>query len=139
VTSILHLSLPVRDLTESRTFYADVLGCAIGRENRQFVDVWFHGLQLTLHHRPEEAPVAGRQGVRHFGVAVGRDELDALVARVDAAGVAWVDPLRTDQPGTPREQTKAKLSDPSGNVIELKSYADPSAALGRDGLGERER
>jgi extradiol dioxygenase family protein len=67
-------------------------------------------------------------------VTVGRAELDALVARLEDAGVVWVDPLGTDFAGTPLEQTKAKLADPSGNVIEVKSYADPAAALHRDDL-----
>jgi extradiol dioxygenase family protein len=37
--------------------------------------------------------------------------------------------VQTDGAGTPREQTKAMIADPSGNAIELKSYADPAAAL----------
>ena len=41
----------------------------------------------------------------------------------------WVSPVSTDYPGTPHEQTKAKLADPSGNVIELKTYVDPTAAF----------
>ena len=38
--------------------------------------------------------------------------------------IRWVDPVSTDYAGTPKEQTKAKLLDPSGNVIEIKAYAD---------------
>jgi len=30
--------------------------------------------------------------------------------------------------GTPREQHKAMVCDPSGNAIEVKAYADPGAA-----------
>ena len=37
--------------------------------------------------------------------------------------------VTTDDPGTPVEQTKTKIADPSGNVIELKTYADVAAAL----------
>ena len=37
--------------------------------------------------------------------------------------------MSTDYPGTPREQTKAKLLDPSGNAIEIKTYVDPSTAF----------
>ena len=35
----------------------------------------------------------------------------------------------TDDDGTPTEQTKAKIADPSGNVIEFKTYVDVAAAL----------
>jgi extradiol dioxygenase family protein len=124
---VLHLSLPVRDLDESRAFYVDVLGCSLGRVRDDFIDVWFYGMQVSLHLRPSElAP----PGVRHFGVTLPSSELRALVARVDGH-VQWIDPLSTDYAGTPREQTKSKLADPSGNVIELKSYGDANAALER--------
>ena len=34
--------------------------------------------------------------------------------------------VSTDYPGTPREQTKAKILDPSGNAIELKACVNPT-------------
>jgi extradiol dioxygenase family protein len=126
---ILHLSLPVRDLDAARAFYVEVLGCAPGRVRDGWADVWFHGMQLTLQERPEQVLPDDQRGVRHFGVALDRDQLDALVARIERAGVRWLSPLTTDDPGTDREQTKATLLDPSGNAIELKSYADPASAL----------
>ena len=126
---ILHLSLPVRDLESSRDFYVDVLGCELGRVREQFVDVWFFGMQVTLHERPAQVLAAGEQGVRHFGVTLDSGELHALLERLAANGVDWLDPVSTDYAGTPREQTKAKLLDPSGNVIELKTYVDPRAAF----------
>jgi extradiol dioxygenase family protein len=127
--TILHLSLPAADLAETRRFYVDVLGCAPGRQRPGWFDVWFHGLQLTFHEEPDQVTPPERAGARHFGVTLPMAELDPLLARLDAAGVRWVRTARTDEPGTPREQRKAKLADPSGNVIELKSYADPVAAL----------
>jgi extradiol dioxygenase family protein len=129
VPPILHLSLPVRDLAESRAFYADVLGCEIGRERPEFIDVWFYGLQLTLHAQADQVLPDEQRGVRHFGVTLDADELTALLARLDAASVRWLSPVSTDYPGTPQEQTKAKVLDPSGHAIELKTYVDPSAAF----------
>jgi uncharacterized protein len=126
---ILHLSLPVRDLAESRAFYHDVLGCEIGRERSTFIDVWFYGLQLTLHENPEQVLSDEQRGVRHFGVTLDADDLAALLARLDAHAVQWLSPRHTDHPGTPREQTKAKVLDPSGHAIELKTYVDPSAVF----------
>jgi extradiol dioxygenase family protein len=43
--------------------------------------------------------------------------------------VPWVVPVTTDDQGQPTEQTKAKIADPSGNVIEIKTYADVKSAL----------
>jgi uncharacterized protein len=129
VQPILHLSVPVRDLDEARAFYVDTLGCAAARAREGYQDVWFYGMQITLHDRPGE--VAGLQpgSVRHFGVTLGREEFDAVTARAAGRGAQWVSPVSTDHAGTPAEQTKAKLTDPSGNVIELKTYPDVHAAL----------
>lgn len=125
---ILHLSVPVRDLDEARAFYVGTLGCQAGRVRAGFADVWFYGLQLTLQHRPDEvSPVPG--GSRHFGVTLGRADFDSVTARLAAGGVTWVDPVHTDDAGLVTEQTKAKIADPSGNVIELKTYRDVEAAL----------
>jgi extradiol dioxygenase family protein len=38
-------------------------------------------------------------------------------------------PVSTDDAGLPTEQTKGKIADPSGNVIEVKTYRDVAAAL----------
>jgi extradiol dioxygenase family protein len=126
---ILHLSIPVRDLDESRAFYVDGLGCGLGRLRPDFVDVWFYGLQLTLQNAPERVLPDESSGVRHFGVALGGDDFADLLTRLDALPVRILRPVSTDYPGTPREQTKTKILDPSGNVIELKTYADPAAAF----------
>jgi uncharacterized protein len=126
---ILHLSIPVRDLTEARQFYVDALGCEAAREREGFADVWFFGLQLTLQDRPDEVASLSAGSVRHFGVTLGRPEFDAATARLRSSGVRWLSEVSTDDAGTPIEQTKAKVVDPSGNVIELKTYVDVVAAL----------
>ena len=126
---ILHLSLPVRDLGTSRDFYVEVLGCGLARERPRFIDVWFYGLQLTLHERPDEVLTPEAIDVRHFGVTLGRDDLAELLTRLEATDVEWASTVSTDFAGTPQEQTKAKIVDPSGNVIELKAYADPAAVF----------
>lgn len=126
---VLHLSLPVRDLAETRAFYVDVLGCEIGREGPTSIDVWFYGLQLTLQEHPDQVLPDEQRGVRHFGVTLSADELTELLDQLAAHPVQWLSPVSTDYPGTPREQTKAKVLDPSGNAIELKTYADPSAVF----------
>jgi extradiol dioxygenase family protein len=125
---ILHLSIPVRDLAEAQGFYVGTLGCQAARVRQSYADVWFFGMQLTLQDRPDEvAPLA--DGTRHFGVTLDRDDFDEAVSRLHQHDVEWLVPVTTDDPGTPVEQTKAKIADPSGNVIELKTYADVAAAL----------
>ena len=126
---ILHLSIPVRDLDEAVSFYVGALGCQAARARQEFADVWFFGMQVSLQERPDEAATLPAGGARHFGVTLGRDEFDAVVARLDASGIDWLVPVSTDDAGLPTEQTKGKIADPSGNVIELKTYRDIAAAL----------
>lgn len=119
----------MRDLDEAKRFYVDTLGCEAARAREGYQDVWFYGMQITLHDRPEESSGLHPGSVRHFGVTLGRDEFDEVTSRVAARGVEWVSPISTDDEGKPTEQTKTKIADPSGNVIELKTYADVVAAL----------
>jgi extradiol dioxygenase family protein len=120
----LHLSLPVRDLDDALAFYVDVLGCTPGRlrPEQGFVDVWFHGMQLTLQDQPDHVLTAEQQGARHFGVALPPDELARVVARLETTTVEWVERPTTDHTGRLSGKTSAKVADPSGNVIELKTY-----------------
>jgi extradiol dioxygenase family protein len=130
---ILHLSLPVRDLAAARAFYVDVLGCEPGRVRDGWIDVWFYGMQVTLHEEPGLVSAPDARAVRHFGVTLAADELAALVQRLATQtivpSIEWLRPLTTDHAGTARAQTKAMIADPSGNAIELKTYADPAAAF----------
>jgi extradiol dioxygenase family protein len=128
VQPILHLSIPVHDLTEARAFYVDTLGCTPTRVRDDFVDVWFFGMQVTLQHRPDEAGLVP-DGSRHFGVTLPRREFDALTEQLSTLRVQWLVPVSTDDAGMPTEQTKTKFADPSGNVIEFKTYPDVAAAL----------
>jgi extradiol dioxygenase family protein len=133
VEPILHLSLPVHDLAEARRFYVEALGCTPGREHPDWCDVWFYGMQLTLQERPDQVLADEQRGVRHFGVTLSGDELDRLLQRVSEHPVRWLDPVTIDYAGTPQEQRKAKILDPSGNAIELKAYVDRQAAIAADG------
>jgi extradiol dioxygenase family protein len=129
---ILHLSFPVRDLAESIAFYVDVLGCDLGRVRDEFADVWFFGMQITLHAQPDQVLGSEMRGVRHFGATLDAKDLHSTLQRLDARGVVWLNTVATEYAGTPKEQTKAKVLDPDGNAIELKSYADPTSALARE-------
>jgi uncharacterized protein len=134
VQPILHLSVPVRDLEEARRFYVDTLGCRAARTRADFTDIWFYGMQVTLQDRPEEVAAQPARGSRHFGVTLTRREFDDTVARLAERGVSWLSPVSTDEAGSSTEQTKGKIADPSGNVIEFKTYRDVGAALEIPGL-----
>lgn len=124
----MHLSLPVADLDEACAFYEAVFGCRVGRRRQDWCDVWFFGMQLTLQLRPEEVIAPEQQGVRHFGVVLPDAQTWAeVVERATAFGSRWLSaPTRRDDPDL-SGKLGGKLADPSGNVVEVKYYADPVA------------
>jgi extradiol dioxygenase family protein len=129
--SIIHLSIPVDDLASAREFYETAFGCRIGRVRDDWIDVWFFGLQLSLQLRPDEVTAPDKQGVRHFGVVLeDRAAFEILETRLRAAHVDWLSEPSTHAQAVLSGKTSGKLADPSGNVIEIKYYDDPSEFLG---------
>ncbi len=127
---VLHLSLPVDDLHAARSFYEHTLGCRIGRKREDWFDAWFYGLQLTLQLRPLEVMTVSQQGVRHFGVVLpSLTEFDEVVNRVAASGHAWISKPEQHVDAELNGKLGGKLADPSGNVIEIKFYADDADYL----------
>ena len=129
--AIPHLSLPIDDLAAARDFYERVMGCRIGRERDDWFDAWFHGLQLTLQLRSDEVMPVTRQGVRHFGVVLSsRQVFDSLVTRINTTGYKWISQPEIHGEAELSGKLGGKLSDPSGNIIEIKFYEDQSDFLG---------
>ena len=127
---VLHLSLPVDDLHAARDFYENTLGCRIGREREDWFDAWFYGLQLTLQLRPLEVMTVSQQGVRHFGVVLpSLTEFDELGNRVAASGHPWISKPEKHVDAELNGKLGGKLADPSGNIIEIKFYADSAHYL----------
>jgi extradiol dioxygenase family protein len=122
---IFHLSFPVHDLDEAIRFYV-ALGGVPGRRETGWADVALFGAQLTLQEIPGDV-LRPMPRSRHFGATLPWREWEDLVARLGD----FVETPRIAFPGTGREQAKAMIADPSGNLIELKAYRQPSIVLGQ--------
>lgn len=122
---IFHLSFPVYDLEQGLSYYTEVLGAVPGRREQGWADVALFGAQLTLQHVPGDV-LDPMPRSRHFGATLAWDVWESLVQRLDD----FVEPPRVDYQGSEREQAKAMVRDPSGNLIELKAYRQPWAVLG---------
>lgn len=122
---IFHLSFPVNDLDEAIAFYSS-LGGIVGRREPAWVDVALFGAQVTLQHVPMDVSHPMPRS-RHFGATLPWPDWEELVQRLSNF---FEDP-RVEYSGTEREQAKAMIADPSGNLIELKAYRYPEAVLGR--------
>ena len=132
-----HLAFPVRDLTEARRFYGDLLGCAEGRSAEDWVDFDVHGHQIVAHLAPPVAcsatsQVDGEQvPVRHFGVILDPDAWRQLASRLTGAGADFLIPPTTRFEGGPGEQSTFFILDPSGNALEFKAFADDAMVFAK--------
>jgi extradiol dioxygenase family protein len=130
---IFHLAFPVGDLSASKQFYVDILGASIGRENAEWLDILLWGHQITLHLRPDEVLSRERQGKRHFGIVLPWPEWERLAERIRTQSIAFYREPEVLLEGTPEEQAKFYLEDPSNNVIEIKAYRNFSTTLNQKG------
>jgi hypothetical protein len=128
-----HLAFPVHDLAGARAFYGSLLGCPEGRSSDQWIDFDFFGHQIVAHldprmaPRPHHNPVDGHDvPVPHFGAVLTMSEWEALAAKLEAAGTAFVIAPTVRFRGEPGEQATMFFLDPSGNALELKAMADPA-------------
>ncbi|HZW26670.1 MAG TPA: VOC family protein [Gallionella sp.] len=118
ILGIHHATFLSSDLARSRDFYEGVLGLRPdpARPVMGFDGVWYGvaaNQQIHLMQLPN--PEAGLQRPRHGGrdhhVALGVDDLDALRAKLDQAGVVY----------TMSQSGRAALfcRDPDGNALEF--------------------
>jgi len=135
--SIFHLAFHVRDLDEARNFYGRQLGCTEGRSTETWVDFDFFGHQISLHlGEPFATTRTGKVGnalvpMPHLGVILELPAWQALAARLEAAGVAFVMPPQSRFEGQPGEQWTMFLLDPSGNPLEIKGFASLETVFDR--------
>lgn len=126
-----HLAFPVRDIAEARSFYGDLLGCPEGRSAPEWVDFDFYGHQIVAHLAPDEcghrqsSSVDGHDvPVKHFGAILPMDEWQAMADRLVAHKTEFVIEPYIRFKGEAGEQATMFFLDPSGNAIEMKSFAD---------------
>ena len=142
MTHPFHLAFPVQDLAETRRFYEEVLGCRIGRSGEDWLDIDFFGSQIVAHvlsEGPGALPQAGINWIDghevplpHFGCVLPLDEWRAMAEKLRQAGTVFVIEPHVRYENRLNEQASMIFRDPSGNVLELKSFADPSRLFATD-------
>jgi extradiol dioxygenase family protein len=132
MTQPFHYAFFVRDLSSTRRFYGEILGCREGRSTDTWVDFDFFGNQISAH---TTGPVTqtlrtGKvEGIEvpmpHFGALLDWDAFSNLADRIRIAGIEFILEPRIRYPGQPGEQATMFLLDPSGNALEFKSFRHP--------------
>lgn len=122
-----HVALWTADLERLRGFYEGHLGATAGPLYRSTNQVGFcsyfltfpgGGARVELMTRPELQGPAGapHAGYAHLALSVGsREAVDALTARLQAAGVPIASPPRQTGDG----YYESVILDPDGNRVEL--------------------
>ena len=126
-----HLAFPVDDLTATRAFYGELLGCREGRSSKDWIDFDLHGHQIVAHLAPAQAGDQASNHVDghgvpipHFGLVLEMDAWEALADTLRAANTEFVIEPTIRFRGKPGEQATMFLRDPSGNALEFKAFAD---------------
>ncbi len=126
-----HLAFPVKDLEQTRSFYKDALGCTFGRESELWIDFDFFGHQISAHLTPEEWVAAnanevdGEQvPVRHFGIVMKWDQWEQTAKILEDKQVGFLIEPTVRFKGKVGEQGTFFVKDPSGNVLEFKTFKD---------------
>ena len=74
-----HLAIPVTDLNTAEDFYANILGCSIGRRSSEWIDFNLFGHQLVCHEVAKNAAIKADPSnavdghdvpIPHFGVVL---------------------------------------------------------------------
>jgi uncharacterized protein len=128
---LFHLAFPVTDIAQAKAYYADGLGCQVGRENSTSVILNLYGHQLVAHLSPE--PLTPQKGIypRHFGlIFTAEADWQALLERSQRQGLTFYQPPKYRFTGLPLEHRTFFLADPFQNLMEFKYYAHSSAIFG---------
>jgi uncharacterized protein len=132
--AIFHLAFPVTDVEQTKAFYADGLGCEVGRENTKSLILNLCGHQLVAH--VTATPPEPQVGIypRHFGlVFTSEADWEILRDRALEKGLTFYQAPKRRFPGELLEHRTFFLVDPFSNLLEFKYYCHPEAIFGAAG------
>jgi len=135
--TLFHLAFPVTDILRTKQFYADGLGCDVGRETKDSVILNLYGHQIVAHVTNE--PLMPQPGIypRHFGLVFTQEtDWEQLLARAQAQHLTFYQQPKHRFPDSPLEHRTFFLQDPFSNFLEFKFYRHTSAIFGEHGYGQ---
>lgn len=128
---IFHLAFPITDVATAKQFYADGLGCEVGRETKQAVILNLKGHQLVGHVTP--GPIAPQKGIypRHFGLIFPvLADWEELLETAQEKQLKFYQQPKHRFPGEITEHRTFFLEDPFTNLLEFKHYSHWEAIFG---------
>lgn len=127
-----HLVLRVTDLRTMMAFYMDVLGCPIEKVQEDLGLYQLRAGSALIDLVPVDGPLGSKGGappaaegrnLDHFCLRVEPFDADAIIAHLRAHGA---DPAPVaSRYGAEGQGPSVYVTDPEGNVVELKGPPDP--------------
>ncbi len=135
-----HLAFQVRDIDEARDFYGVKMELPEGRSDASWIDFNMFGHQVVVHLNPELGPTGKVPNycnpidehavpVPHFGVVLEVEVWKALAERLRTFVDEFIIEPYVRFEGLPGEQHTMFFSDPSGNALEFKAFANIETEL----------
>ncbi len=128
-----HIAFPVNNLEDTKYFYSKILGCSLGRETDKWIDFNFFGHQIVAHFSPEDCLESNVNKVdgdlvscRHFGVILAWDNWEIMGKMIKKKKINFMIKPKIRFKNLKGEQGTFFLKDPSGNVLEFKSFKNDS-------------
>jgi len=133
-----HIAFPVKNLKNTKDFYTNILGCSLGRESDKWIDFNLYGHQIVAHFAPEECKKPNVNKVdgdvipcRHFGVILPWGKWEKLGESIKKKRIRFMIKPKIRFKNLKGEQGTFFLGDPSGNVLEFKSFKNDSMVFER--------
>ena len=124
-----HYAFKVKDITSTKRFYVDILGCKEGRFAETWYDFDFFGHQLSAHisESNSELYYCGQVDgisvpIPHYGCLLTMKQFDTVQSQLEDANIEFVVKPQTRYEGQVGEQKTMFVFDFSGNPIEFKAY-----------------
>lgn len=131
------MAIPINDIAVAKSFYAQGLGCAIGRENSSAIIFNFYGHQLVAHMTEET--LVPQKGIypRHFGLVFSvESDWETTLARAKERQLSFYQQPKLRFPGKLTEHRTFFLEDPFYNFLEFKFYRHEEAIFGGNEIKE---
>ena len=108
-----HVVLHCSDVERSKTFYTEILGMSVSREDdrRVFLQAGGQGMRVALFKKEGDAPLTIGNDLNHLAFNVAGGTYEGLKAELESLGVAV-----SDRPGNNRS---IFFNDPDGHRLQL--------------------
>lgn len=129
--NLFHLSLPCRNLVETKMFYLDTVGASLGRYSNNWADINLFGHQITFtqagkfnfnspNYIFEEKIIPSF----HYGIILNVDAWGTMYAKLNGFNLELVT-RATFLKNKSGEHLSFFVKDPNGYMLEFKSFKEP--------------